>query len=85
MFTRWFFNIKRSCGDCRNNNCSNAKSINAVGNTTRKNDNKHFGEWTLSSDYFSLRSFSLWFVHSLKRRQEMLKIMLMKYNVMNKF
>ncbi len=51
----------------------------------RKNDNKHFGEWTLSSDYFSLRSFSLWFVHSLKRRQEMLKIMLMKYNVRNKF
>ena len=55
-------------------NCSNAKSTNAEGKTTRKNDNKHFGEWIISSYYFSSCSFRLWFVHYLKRRQAMLKI-----------
>ncbi len=69
--TQW---VKRCYWYCGNRNCSNAKSINPVDNTTWQNDNKHFRKWTISSCHFSSRSFRLWFVHSLKKRQAMLKV-----------
>ena len=63
-YKRRLFNIKWCCWYCRNDNGGNAKSVNRMGNTAGKNDNKYFREWSIDSIGYIPCYFRLWIVYS---------------------